>query len=134
MGKRLVQIRVSQTEGNGATHVYAASSEDCQACKQRKRCTPNNTMEKHGRAVGIRLEDDRVDAFLARMETDEAKAIYKVRAPIAEFPNAWIKTKLNWARVRSRGLKREAAEAIWPALTYNLQRYFAITRAQTQTT
>jgi transposase len=134
MGKRLVQIRVSQTEGNGATYVYAASSEDCQACKMRKRCTPNNTMEKHGRAVGIRLEDDRVDAFLARMETDEAKATYKARAPIAEFPNAWIKTKLNWARVRSRGLKRVAAEAIWPALTYNLQRYFAITRAQTQTT
>jgi hypothetical protein len=90
-------------------------------------------MEKHGRAVSIRLEDDRVDAFLARMETDEAKATYKQRAPIAEFPNAWIKTKLNWARVRSRGLKRVAVEAIWPALTYNLQRYFALTRAESQT-
>jgi hypothetical protein len=67
------------------------------------------------------------------METDQAQATYKLCAPIAEFPNAWIKTKLNWARVRSRGLKRVAVEAIWPALTYNLQRYFALTRAQTQT-
>ena len=133
MAKRLVQIRVSETEGNGAIYVYAAAREDCQACDMRPLCTPNNKMEKHGRAVGIRLEDDRVDAFLARMESEEAKAIYKQRAPIAEFPNAWIKTKLNWARVRSRGLKRVAAEAIWPALTYNLQRYFAITRAQAQT-
>lgn len=133
MGKRLAQIRVSETEGNGAVYVYAAAREDCQACKMRKRCTPNNRMAKHGRAVSIRLEDDRVDAFLARMETDEAKAAYRQRALIAEFPNAWIKTKLNWARVRSRGLKRVAAEAIWPALTYNLQRYFAITRAQAQT-
>ena len=38
-------------------------------------------LEKHGRAVSIRLEDDRVDASLARMEADEAKAIYKQRAP-----------------------------------------------------
>ncbi|MCZ2155866.1 MAG: hypothetical protein LC114_18515 [Bryobacterales bacterium] len=30
-------------------------------------------------------------------------------------------------------LKRVAAEATWPALTYNLQRYFAITRAQART-
>jgi transposase len=133
MGKRLVEIRVSAAEGNGAIHVYAAAREDCKACKKRKLCTPNNKMEKHGRAVSIRLEDDRVDAFLARMETDEAKATYKQRAPIAEFPNAWIKTKLNWARVRSRGLKRVAVEAIWPALTYNLQRYFALTRAESQT-
>lgn len=133
MGKRLVHIRIHPTEGNGAVYVYAAAREDCQACKKRKLCTPNNKMEKHGRAVSIRLEDDRVDAFLARMETDQAKATYKQRAPIAEFPNAWIKTKLNWARVRSRGLKRVEVEAIWPALTYNLQRYFAITRAQAQT-
>ena len=66
------------------------------------------------------------------MRTEEAKAICKQRAPIAEFPNAWLKTKLNWARVRSRGLKRGAAEAIWPALTRNLQRDFVITRTQTQ--
>lgn len=132
-GKRLVHIRSHPTEGNGAVYVYAAAREDCKAWKKRKLCTPNNKMPKHGRTVSIRLEDDRVDAFLARMETDEAKATYKQRALIAEFPNAWIKTKLNWARVRSRGLKRVAVEAIWPALTYNLQRYFAITRAQTQT-
>lgn len=133
MGKRLVHIRTTAGEGDGSIWVYAASRENCQKCRKRRLCTPNNKMEKHGRAVAIRLEDDRVEAFLARMATAEAKAIYKQRAPIAEFPNAWLKTKLNWARVRSRGLKRVAAEAIWPALTYNLQRYFAITRAQAQT-
>ncbi|MCC7341164.1 MAG: hypothetical protein IT170_08765 [Bryobacterales bacterium] len=37
-----------------------------------------------------------------------------------------MRTKRNWARVRSRGLKRVTAEAIWPALTYNLQRYLAL--------
>ena len=109
-----------------------AARENCLVCEMRRHCTPNNKMEKHGRAVSIRLEDDRVDAFLARMETEEAKAIYKKRAPLAEFPNAWLKTKLNWARVRSRGLKRVTAEAIWPALTYNLQRYLALTNPTLQ--
>lgn len=132
MGKRLVQIGIQTTEGNGALYTYGASREDCLACEMRQHCTPNNKMEKHGRAVSIRLEDDRVDAFLARMETEEAKAIYKKRAPLAEFPNAWLKTKLNWARVRSRGLKRVTAEAIWPALTYNLQRYLALTNPTLQ--
>ena len=132
-GKRLVHIRINSGEGNRSIYVFAAAREDCQACRMRKRCTPNNQMQKHGRAVSIPLEDERVEAFFARMETEEAKAIYRQRAPIAEFPNAWIKTKLNWARVRSRGLKRVAAEAIWPALTYNLQRYFAIARTQAQT-
>ncbi len=83
-------------------------------------------------AVSIRLEDDRVDAFLARMETGEAKAICKKRAPLAEFPNAWSKTKRNRARVRSRGRKRVTAEAIWPALTYNLQRTLALTNPTLQ--
>lgn len=131
-GKRLVQISTYHKEGNAVRDVFAASREDCQACEMRPYCTPNNKMDKHGRAVTIGREDDRVESFLARMETEEAKTIYKTRAPIAEFPNAWLKTKLNWVRVRSRGLKRVAAEAIWPALTYNLQRYFAITRAQAQ--
>ena len=76
--------------------------------------------------MSIRLEDDRVDAFLARMETGEAKAIYKKRAPLAELPNAWLKTKRNWARVRSRGLKRVTAEATWPALVRNPQRYLTL--------
>lgn len=132
MNQKLVHIRVSRGEGNRKIYVFAASREACQACSMRNRCTPNNKMEKHGRAVSIALEDDRVEAFLRKMETAEAKEIYKQRAPIAEFPNAWIKTKLNWARVRSRGLQRVSAEAIWPALTYNLQRYFAITRQQAQ--
>ena len=85
-----------------------------------------NRMERHGRAVSIRLEDDRLDAFVANMETEAAKAIYKKRAPLAEFPNAWLKTKRNWARVRPRGRKRVTAEATWPALVRNPQRYLTL--------
>jgi len=62
--------------------------------------------------------------------TAPAKAIYKTRSPIAEFPNAWLKTKLNFTRFRSRGLLKASAEACWACLTHNLQRYFALRRLQ----
>jgi NAD(P)-dependent dehydrogenase (short-subunit alcohol dehydrogenase family) len=32
--------------------------------------------------------------YHAKMQTDRAKAIYKQRAPVVEFPNAWLKDKL----------------------------------------
>ncbi len=60
-----------------------------------------------------------------------AKAIYKQRAPVAEFPNAWLKDKLKWVRLRCRGAVKVRAEALWACLTYNLQRYFKLTRLQT---
>jgi Transposase DDE domain len=62
------------------------------------------------------------------METEQAKQIYKQRAPIAEFPYAWIKTKFAFRRFRCRGLARVRSEAIWAALTYNLQRFFQLQR------
>jgi hypothetical protein len=50
------------------------------------------------------------------------EAIYKRRAPPAEFPNAWIKTKLKLRRFSTRGLDKVRCEAIRAALTFNLQR------------
>jgi hypothetical protein len=45
-----------------------------------------------------------VAAFNAKMPTPEAQAIYKQRAGVAEFPNAWIKAKLGLRQFRLRGL------------------------------
>ena len=67
--------------------------------------------------------------YHAKMATAAAKAIYKNRAPVAEFPHAWMKDQLNWCRVRCRGQIKVKAEALWVALTYNLQRYFKLSRS-----
>ena len=88
-------------------------------------------MQNHGRAVSIRLEPAVVRAYHAKMATPEGKATYKLRAPVAEFPHAWLKDKLKWTRLRCRGLLRVRAEALWAALTYNLQRYFKLSPAPT---
>ena len=45
-------------------------------------------MPKHGRTVSVRIEPEALKRYHAKMETDTAKAIYKQRAPVAEFPNA----------------------------------------------
>ena len=125
-GKRLRLMRTHQVGEWAREHVYAAARTDCSGCPQRKLCTPRNAMNDHGRAVTRRILNDTVTAFKEKMQTEEAQQIYKQRAPVAEFPNAWLKTKLNFTRFRCRGRKKVLAEATWAALTYNLQRLFRL--------
>ncbi len=127
-GKTLCLIRISQSPEGLERHLYAAQRQDCLACPQRAFCSPQNTMPRHGRTVTRQSEVAAVTAYHAKMATEQAKAIYKQRAPVAEFPHAWMKSKLNWCRVRCRGLLKVKAEALWVALTYNLQRYFKLSQ------
>jgi transposase len=63
---------------------------------------------------------------LKQLQEQEGMAIFKLRSPVAEFPHAWLKDKLKWVRVRTRGLMKVAAEALRVSLVHNLQRYFAL--------
>ena len=62
-----------------------------------------------------------VKAFQAKMETPQAKQLYRTRAQIAEFPHAWIKAKLGLRQFRLKGRLKVGAEAVWVCLTYNIQ-------------
>lgn len=125
-GKRLKFKRIQNKPGGLQIHVFAASREECRVCPKRESCTPQNTMPKDGRTVSVRVEPEALTRYHRKMETDTAKAIYKQRAPVAEFPNAWLKDKLKFARFRCRGVLKTQAEALWACLTYNLQRYFKL--------
>jgi len=127
-GRRLRYKTTLHRAGGLAIHVYAAASEDCRRCRKRPLCSPQNAMTKHGRAVSVRLEPEAVERYHKKMAADEAKAIYKQRAPVAEFPHAWLKDKLKFVRLRCRGIAKAKAEAeaFWVCLTYNLQRYFKL--------
>jgi len=57
---------------------------------------------------------------MAKMETDQAKEIYRRRGAVAEFSNLWIKDKLGLRRFRLRGLVKTGIEAVWASLTYNV--------------
>ena len=124
-GKRLRYLR-TQAKSGAENHVFAADRGQCRACAARQQCSPNNRMPKHGRTVSITVEHPAVEQFKEKMATEGGKAIYKIRSRVAEFPHAWLKTKLNFVRFRCRGVTKAATEALWACLAHNLQRYFAL--------
>ncbi len=60
------------------------------------------------------------------MRTEEARRIYRTRSALAEFPNAWIKSKIGLRQFHVRGLLKATAEAFWAALTFNVQQWIRL--------
>jgi len=125
-GKRL---RHKQSSGRGKArqlHVWTAAGKDCRVCQAQPLCCPGIDLSKYGRSVSRTLAGPAVQAFDEKMQRPEAQALYKQRAPLAEFPNAWIKDKLKLRRFATRGRNKVRCEALWAALTFNLQRMFRL--------
>ena len=70
------------------------------------------------------------DALLARhrnwMETERAKAAYRRRSEVAEFPNAWLKERMGVRKFRVRGLRKARAELLWALLAYNIAQWIRL--------
>jgi transposase len=66
-------------------------------------------------------DTDEMAAFRERMRSDEAKAIYKQRPSIAEFPNAECRNR-GLYQFRVRGLEKVKTVALWYAITFNFMR------------
>ena len=105
--KTLNLIRTGSREGR-MEYSYQASPADCSACPFKNRCCP----KVDARTVVRKQESAAVHAFRVKMKTDEAKSIYRHRAQIAEFPNAWIKDKLGIRQFRLRSRIKVRAEAV----------------------
>ena len=105
-------------------HKYVAKAEVCAACPFRSECCPGN--QHHGRSVVRAVHSPEVRQFAEKMETEGAKAIYRQRGAVAEFPNAWLKDKLGLRQFRLRGLMKVRLEVLWAALTYNIQQWIRL--------
>ena len=101
---------------------YRACATDCQRCPFQQKCCPQNGPRSIVRGV----DAPEVGAFIAKMETDEGKKIYRQRGPVAEFPNAWIKAKIGLRQFRLRGLIKVGMEVLWAALTYNIKQWIRL--------
>jgi transposase len=122
-------VRQSHKRGD-LYHQYQSRGEDCQACRYQLRCCPKEP--EQGRTVSIRMEEHPdIAAFRKKMEQPEAKAIYRQRGPVAEFPNAWIKEKLGLRKFRVRGLVKAGTELVWACLTYNVMQWLRLTKPAT---
>ena len=102
---------------------YRASAASCQACSFKQKCCPQNTK---GRSLVRGVDDPIVVAHMEKMETEEAKQIYRQRGAVAEFPNAWIKDKIGLRQFRLRGLIKVGMEALWACLTYNIKQWIRL--------
>lgn len=117
-GCGLPYVRQSQKRGNRYRQ-YQARGEDCQGCAFQERCCPKHAAR--GRLVSILVEERAAVAeFRKKMETEEAQALYRQRAPVAEFPNAYLKEKFGLRKFRVRGLVKAGLELLWACLTYNV--------------
>jgi len=105
-------------------HKYVAKAEVCGSCQFRAECCPGN--QHHGRSVIRAVHSPVVRQFAEKMETEGAKAIYRQRGAVAEFPNAWLKDKLGLKQFRLRGLMKVRLEVLWAALTYNIQQWIRL--------
>src|SRR5206468_12185420 len=112
-----------ETQIGRTKYQYRAKAADCQGCPFKSKCCPAAT---RGRTI-VRGEDHPVvSAFIQKMQTEEAKRLYRQRGPVAEFPNAWIKSKIGLRQFRLRGLKKAGLEALWACLTYNIQQWIRL--------
>lgn len=114
---KVLQYETEERQGASVRRRYRAKSSDCRGCPFQAQCCPGT---KRGRSVVRSEVTPEMAAFQAKMETPEAQAIYKQRAGVAEFPNAWIKDKMGLRQFRLRGRVKVTLEALWACLTYNL--------------
>ena len=116
-GGKVLLYETEERQGASVRRRYRAKVSDCRGCAFQAQCCPGT---KRGRSVVRSEATPEMAAFQAKMETPEAQAIYKQRAGVAEFPNAWIKDKIGLRQFRLRGLVKVTLEAVWACLTYNV--------------
>lgn len=105
--------------GRGKTlHAYRAAAADCAGCACKPRCCPRIAT---GRTVCRAQDDPVVAAFVTKMQTEAAKAVYRQRGAVAEFSNMQLKATLGLRQFRLRGLRKVTREALWAALTHNVR-------------
>ena len=119
---KILHHSTQQERGHSVLHVYRARAADCRQCPDREQCTPRYA----SRCVVRIVEQEAITAFRQKMQTDQAQQIYRRRAEVAEFPNVWIKAKIKLRQFCVRGLEKVRQQALWAALTYNIQQYIRL--------
>ena len=128
-GKYLPYLGQERKKGGRVAYKYRALERDCRNCVLRSQCCPQN--RKHGRSLVRTEESAAMVAFRKKMETEQAQTQYRIRGPVAEFRNCWIKSKLGLWTFHVRGLVRAQAEALWICFTHNLQQWMRLRRPTT---
>lgn len=122
-GQTLAQ-ESQRTRPGAVEYQYRAAAGVCACCPLAPQCCPQSGVK--GRALTRAEDAPAVRAFREKMQTEEAKAIYRQRGPVAEFPNAWLKAKLGLRQFHLRGRAKALAEVLWACLAYNLAQWIRL--------
>jgi transposase len=123
---KFLSYKGRQRKSGRTYYKYRAPTQDCRSCPLRLQCCSANA--KYGRSV-IRCEESAAwIAFREKMQTAQAQDQYRIRGPVAEFRNCWIKVKLGLWKFHVRSLLRAQAEALWVCFTHNLQQWMLLRR------
>jgi hypothetical protein len=96
---------------------YGVKGATCHACPLRPQCT---TSQKGGRSLRRSEHEDVILAHQARMETEEAKAVYRLRGQTIEIVFADFKEHRGLRRFSGRGLACARLELALEVLVHNL--------------
>lgn len=121
-GQSLHAVAQSEARPGVVQHQYRANQKVCEPCSFKARCCPSSCT----RTLSVSVETPVVRQFRQKMQTPDAREIYRQRGAVAEFPNAWIKDKLGLRQFRLRGLVKVGLEALWACLTYNVQQWIRL--------
>jgi hypothetical protein len=120
-GYTLLEGRTTSVERSNDRKVlqttYRCAPEHCLACPRREACTPSPTK---GRSISRLEHEDLVEELRARMESPEAKALYKLRRQTIELRYADLKEHRQLRRFHGYGLRHARAEVGAAVLAYNL--------------
>jgi transposase len=120
-GHRLTYERSSAQKHSGAEavvlHRYRCPPAHCSACPLRPRCTPN---PQAGRTISRGEQEDLIEQLRARMQTEEAKAVYRLRRQTVELVNADWKEHRRLRRFSGRGRARARCQVGLLVFAHNL--------------
>lgn len=97
--------------------LYGCPATYCRACPRQAECTKN---PRKGRTVSRLENEELLDQLRDRMQTLEAKALYRLRSQTVELAYADLKEHRGLRRFRSRGLSRARTQVGLSVLVHNL--------------
>lgn len=121
---KILRYESKEQQRGRINYKYRAKATDCQSCPAKEKCCPQNAAK--GRTIVRGVDDPVIIAFKEKMQTEEAKKIYKQRGGVAEFTNAWLKDKIGLRKFSVRGLIKVGMETLWACLTYNIQQWIRL--------
>ena len=109
---------------------FRCPAEHCRVCPVRARCTKS---PESGRTISRGEHDELIDALRVRMETPEAKELYKLRRQTIELAYADTKEHRELRRFSGHGLRRAETEVALLTLVHNLLNVYRAVAARPTT-